>query len=446
VTNCTPQIDLFSIGRRKVTITGTGKFITSNAGVLLAAKVERRLGLCSRLAVVLRDRRDPAYVKHSHEDQMRQRVLQIACGYEDCNDANELREEPAFLTAMGRVAGGEDKLASQPTLSRFEQRSAGELLRMSEILVDVWIDQLLARGRKAWRRIVLDFDSTDDPTHGAQQLSMFHGYYDQHMDHPLVVFDGEGFPVAMVLRPGKAGASSGTVSILLRIFARIVDRLPRSAQITFRADAGFAVPEIYQMCQILGIRYITGQNSFSFFKERVEDLVVEARRQYEQTGEKVRLFTEFEYQAKTWNQPQRVIGKVEVSREGENIRFITTNREEQDPEANYEFYAGRGQSENFIKELKNAVFADRLSCSSFLANQFRLLLHTLAYIVLYELRRQAGLDELARVQMDTLRLKLLKVGACIVVTARRIWVHLSEHDPSRPRFQLVAATLAAADT
>jgi hypothetical protein len=275
---------------------------------------------------------------------------------------------------------------------------------------------------------------------------MFHGYYDQHMYHPLVVFDGEGFPVAMVLRPGKAGASIGTVSILLRIFAHIVDRLPRSAQITFRADAGFAVPEIYQMCQILGIRYITGQNSFSFFKERVEDLVVEARRQYDETGEKVRLFTEFEYQAKTWNQPQRVIGKVEVSREGENIRFITTNREEQDPKANYEFYAGRGQSENFIKELKNSVFADRLSCSSFLANQFRLLLHTLAYVVLYELRRQAGLDELARVQMDTLRLKLLKVGACIVVTARRIWVHLSEHDPSRPRFQLVAATLAAADT
>ena len=446
MTNCTSQIDLFSIGRRKVTFTGQGRFITSNAGVLLAAKIEKRLGICSRLAGVLRDDRNPLYVTHTHEDQMRQRILQIVCGYEDCNDATELRNEPAFLTAMGRLAGSQDTLASQPTLSRFEQRSAGELLRMSEILVDVWIERLIARGPKAWRRIVLDFDSTDDPTHGGQQLSMFHGYYDQHMYHPLVVFDGEGWPVAMALRPGNAGAASGAISILQRIFRRIVDGLPGSAQITFRADAGFAVPAIYEMCETLGIHYITGQNTHQVFKGRVETLLAEAREQYAQTQQKVRLFTEFEHQAGTWKKPQRIIGKVEVSSEGENIRFITTNRDDPGAESNYDFYIGRGQSENFIKDLKNAVLADRLSCSSFLSNQFRLLLHTVAYIVLYELRCAAQATHLARAQMDTLRLKLLKIGACIVVTARRIWVHLSEHDPSRSVFESIATNIAAAET
>ena len=170
MTECTGQIDLFSIGRRKVTIESNGTFITSNAGVLLASRIERRLGLAKRLSDVLRDERVPAFVTHTYESQMRQRLLQIACGYEDCNDATELRHEPAFLTAMGRVAGRDSSaLASQPTLSRFEQRDGGELLRMSEVLVDLWIDQLLARGPKAWKKIVLEFDSTNDPTHGGQQ-------------------------------------------------------------------------------------------------------------------------------------------------------------------------------------------------------------------------------------------------------------------------------------
>jgi hypothetical protein len=441
VTECNPQTDLFSIGRRKVTMIGNGQFLTSNAGVLLAARTEQKLGISERLARHLRDHRNPLYVRHTFEDQIRQRVLQIACGYEDGNDAKELREEPAFLTAMGRVAGSEDRLASQPTLSRFEQRESVEVMRLSLELVDVWIDRLLARGPKAWRNIILDFDGTDDPTHGAQQLSMFHGYYDQHMYHPLVVFDREGWPVAVVLRPGNAGAATGAASVLVRIFRRIVERLPRGAKITFRADAGFALPEIYDLCRVMGIRYITGQNSFPVFKERVAGLIEAARAEFAKTGERVRWFTEFHHQAGTWSVAQRIIAKVEISTEGENVRFITTDRDEQDPEQNYDFYADRGQSENWIKDLKNAMFADRLSCSSFHANQFRLLLHTAAYMVLYELREIAAGTDLARVQMDTLRLKLLKLGACIVVTARRIWVRLSQHDPRRAVFEIIARRL-----
>lgn len=298
MTKCTEQIDLFSIGRRKVTIESNGTFITSNAGVLLASRIEQRLGLSERLSGVLRDERAPELVKHPYEGQMRQRLLQIACGYEDCNDATELRREPAFLTAMGRVAGQEGSaLASQPTLSRFEQRDAGELLRMSEVLVDLWIDQLLTRGPKAWKNIVLEFDSTDDPTHGAQQLSMFHGYYDQYMYHPLLVFDAEGWPVAVVLRPGRASGSQGAASVLVRIFKKIVERLPRQAQITLRADAGFAIPELYELCETMGIRYVIGQITHAAYKARATDALADAVRQFEETGTKARVFTAFDYQA-----------------------------------------------------------------------------------------------------------------------------------------------------
>jgi hypothetical protein len=309
-------------------------------------------------------------------------------------------------------------------------------------MVDLWIERLLARGPKAWNNIILDFDGTDDPTHGAQQFSMFHGYYDQHMYHPLVVFDGEGWPVAMVLRPGNAGASAGAASVLLRIVERIYDRLPRGVRIAFRADAGFAVPHLYDICEDLGIRFITGQNTLPAFREKVADLLETAREQYAATGRKARLFREFEYQAQTWRQPRRVVGKVEVSAEGENVRFIATNREERDAEKNYDFYAQRGQSENCIKDLKNAVYADRLSCSSFAANQFRLLLHTAAYMLLHELRAAAAATDLARAQMDTLRLKLLKIGASIVISARRVWVHLSQHDPRGQVFETIATALA----
>jgi hypothetical protein len=447
VTKCTGQIDLFSIGRRKVTIESDGTFITSNAGVLLAAQIEKRLRMSKRLAGMLRDERDPARVTHSYESQMRQRLLQIVCGYEDCNDASELRLEPAFQTAMGRVAGREESaLASQPTLSRFEQRESVELMRMSEVLLDLWIDQLLARGRKALKNIVLEFDSTDDPTHGAQQLTMFHGYYDQYMYHPLVVFDGEGWPVAMMLRPGRASSSQGAASVLLRIFKKIAERLPSTAQITFRADAGFATPELYELCEAMGIRYVIGQITHASYKEKAAGALAEAVQHFEETGAKVRVFTEFQYQARTWAHPRRVIGKAERMAEGENVRFVITNIDDLDPEATYDYYTERGQSENFIKDLKNAMFGDRLSCSAFKANQFRLLLHTAAYIVMLELRRELAGTALAKAQMDTLRLKLIKIGACIVVTARRVWVQLSHHDPARPLFEHACRRLTTAPT
>ena len=447
VTECTGQIALFSIGRRKVTVESNGTFITSNAGVLLASRIERRLGLAKRLGELLKDDREPNYVVHSYESQIRQRLLQIVCGYEDCNDATTLRYEPAFQTAMGRVAGTEEAvLASQPTLSRFEQRSRADVLRASEELLDVWTEGQVRNQRRTGNEIVLDFDGTDAETHGAQQLSMFHGYYDQYMYHPLLVFDGEGWPVAMVLRPGRAHASAGATSVLLRIYDRIAHRLSSKTSVSLRADAGFAVPEMYALCETLDIRYTVGQNSHATYKQHADELLGEARRQYQETGHKVRLFTEFRYRAETWNRDRRVICKVEVMPEGENVRFVLTNIEDLTPEQVYDFYTGRGQSENHIKDLKNAMFGDRMSCSSFYANQFRLLLHAAAYMIAFELRRELADTALASAQLDTLRLKLLKIGACIVVTARRVWVRLSQFDPSTALFEQVSRRLSAAPT
>lgn len=447
MTECNGQIALFSIGRRKVTVESNGTFITSNAGVLLASRIEHRLGLARRLSGVLTDDRDPSYVVHSYESQVRQRLLQIVCGYEDCNDATTLRHEPAFQTAMGRVAGTEGAaLASQPTLSRFEQRSRADVLRASEELLDVWTERCIRNQRRTGNGIVLDFDGTDAQTHGAQQLSMFHGYYDHYMYHPLLVFDGQGWPVAMVLRPGRAHASTAATSVLLRIYDRIAHRLSNKTSVSLRADAGFAVPEMYDLCETLDIRYTIGQNSHATYKQQAEELLSEARRLYQETGQKVRLFTEFRYQAQTWSRERRVICKVEIMPEGENVRFVLTNIEDLTPEEVYDFYTGRGQSENHIKDLKNAMFGDRMSCSSFYANQFRLLLHAAAYMIAFELRGELADTALAAAQMDTLRLKLLKIGACIIVTARRIWVRLSEFDPSTALFERVSRRLIAAPT
>jgi Transposase DDE domain group 1 len=444
MTECTPQIELFSIGKRRVTVASDGRMTSSDAGVLAMGRIEKRLGLASRLSEVLVDPRDPSRVIHSYEDQLRQRILQIVCGYEDADDADTLRHDAAFQTAMGRVPGTVSAaLASQPTLSRFEKRSAEEVEAISSALIDLWIERLERKGPKAWRNIVLDFDSTDDPTHGAQQLSMFHGYYDQYMYHPLLVFDGEGWPVAVVLRPGRAHASDQAVEVLLRIMEQIAERLPRSARVTFRADAGFAIPELYTMCETLGIDYVIGQITHQIYKTRAEKLMARARKQFDRTGEKARLFGQFHHRAGTWDRSRRIIAKAEALKEGDNPRFIITNRAGT-PEENYTYYTQRGQSENHIKDLKNAMFADRLSCTKFDSNFFRLLLHTAAYIVMFELREQLAGTELARAQMDTLRLRLIKIGVTITVTARRIWIHLSRFHPSMPLLMDLVAQLARA--
>jgi hypothetical protein len=438
MTQCTAQYELWKIGRRRVTVGLAGGSITSNAGVLLVSRIERQMRLCERFADALEDRRARERVQHTFADQMRQRVLQIACGYEDGNDATLLRHEAAFQTAMNRVAGAEGSaLASQPTLSRLERRAPEEIARLNETMLAIWIERV-----RQERQIVLEIDSTDDETHGAQQLSFFQGHYGHTMYHPLLVFDGRGWPVAVMLRPGNAHGSAGAVDLL----RQIVTRLPRRTRVLLRADAGFAIPSMYETCEELGVEYVIAQTVHEKYKAITVGMVERVAAQSGSTGQPARECMEFRYKARTWNRERRIVAKAEANAQNTCVRYVATNIERGTPEQIYDIYTGRGQSENYIKDLKNAVFGDRLSCSSFTSNCFRLILHTMTYMVLHELRTRLRDTELARAQMDTLRLRLLKIGASIMVTARRIWVRLSTNDPARPLFEQAIARVLAAPT
>lgn len=441
MTECNSQIDLFSIGRRTVIASFDELRLTSDSGVTFLHQIDRRLRLTKRLADVMVDRRDPARVRHSLRDLLMQRIALICAGYEDANDATTLRHDPAFQLALGRVPG-EAALASQPTLSRFEQRSRRDLLSLSNVLLDLWVERLKRKAKKTKKRlrIILDFDSTDFITHGDQQLNFFHGHYGNYIYYPVLVFDQEGFPVATVLRSGNT-RTGGVCAVLLRIMERLSFALGKF-DLLVRADAGFSTPELYQLCETMGIRYVVALITHKSLTERAEPWMADARKLSEKTGEPVRLIREFQH---PWGRKDggthRIIAKAEVTPVGDNPRFLVTNMTDP-PERVYDTYTGRGQSENHIKELKCAMLGDRMSGHAFAANQFRLLLHTAAYVLMFVLREELETLSPIRMQMDTLRLRLFKVAAVVKVSARRIWLHLSAHHPSAALFRYLGAALA----
>jgi Transposase DDE domain group 1 len=442
VTECTGQQVLFSIGKKRVTSVFDGGNLTSDSGVLFLSRIDERLGLSQRMAEALSDRRQVGKVQHGLRDLLRQRLFQIGLGYEDANDANTLRFDPAFQAALDRVPGPGEVLASQPTISRLEENvRRRDLMVLGDLLLELFLERLKKRGRAARRRLILEFDSTDDPTHGAQQLTMFHGYYDQWQYLPLLVFC-EGWPIAAVLRPGNAHDSWGAVAILRRIVERIWDRFPK-AEIRLRADAGFAAPAFYEFCEDAGISYVIGQITNSRLVRKGRRWMDKAKRIFQRTGEKTKVFGSFRHRAKSWKKSRRIIAKAEVLPLGENPRFVVTNMPG-DPASLYGFYTDRGEMENHIKDLKNALCADRLSCHRFLSNQFRLLLHVAAYILMFSLREELQKTALASAQMDTLRLKLLKIAAKVVVSARRVWFHLASSHPAQPIWNFLADRLAPA--
>ncbi len=443
MTECTPQIELFPIGKRRVTAVFDGGRVTSDAGVLFLNRIDERLGLTRGMAEVLEDRRQSGKVEHSLRDLFRQRIFQICCGWEDANDAETLRFDPGFQAALNKLPGFRSAvLASQPTLSRLEENvRRRDLVVLSRFLVELFIERLRQGGRKAWKKIILDFDSTDDPTHGAQQLTMFHGYYDQWQYLPLLVFH-KGWPVAVLLRPGNAHDSWGALAILHRLAQRLWEIFPK-AEILLRADAGLAVPEIYEFCEEAQIPYVIGLGKNPRLIRRAQPFMKKAQRRFEKTAEKAKVFGAFRHRANSWEKARRVVVKAEVLPKGENPRFLITNMGD-DPASLYQFYVERGAMENHIKDLKNALFADRLSCHKFLSNQLRLLLHAAAYILMFSLREELAKTSLASAQMDTLRLKLLKIAAKVITTARRIWFHLASSHPSAPIWNLLAARLARA--
>jgi hypothetical protein len=427
-TVCHNQLHFGSLFSKEIVADFTGGRITSDGGGLLLREVDQRYTVSERLAACLHDSRDPERVTHDLSTLLRQRLFAIALGYEDANDAAFLARDPALKTMAGRLPDSDGDLASQPTLSRFENGvGAPELYRFSQALWDLY----LATHPNPRKVVVVDLDGTDDPTHGRQQLSFFHGYYGEHMYHPLFVFDGQdGFPLAAVLRPGNTHDSYGAVMVLKRLLPRLKAAYPE-ALILVRADAGFAVPALYDYLEEQEVRYVIGFITNTRLLAKTALLAQKAEDNFETTGAKQRLFTAFAYQADSWDHPRRIIAKVEYTAKGLNQRFVVTNLS-RNPQFVYdEIYVLRGDVENRIKELKLDIKADRLSCSRFLANQFRLLLHTAAYVLFWLLRRHLHGTELETAQVNTLRIKLLKIGARLRETCRRIWVHLASGYPYR---------------
>jgi hypothetical protein len=432
------------LGRRQVVSRFDGGRLSSDGGLVLLAEVDRRSGLTKRLAECLRDRRQAAKVRQPLLDVFRQRVYQIACGYEDCNDADALAADPMLKVACGRSPEDGRDLASQPTLSRFENSvSPSELYRMSEALIDVFIEG----HRQPPREIVLDLDATDDETHGQQELAFFHGYYDEYCYLPLLVFaQADGGPhalLAAVLRPGNVHAGHGSVTLLKRIVARLREAWPEVG-IVVRGDSGEALPEVYDWCEgEAKVDYVIGLARNSRLLNLAEFFIEDAREEYRRTEAKVRHCHDLSYAAESWPHERRVVVKAEVSAKGDNPRFVVTSRDDLTAEDLYDFYADRGEVENRIKELKNDLHADRTSCHRFLANQFRLLLHAAAYLLLTLLRRVLAGTELASAQACTLQLRLVKVGVRVEQTARRVWLHLASGYPWASVWSLLGTRVRA---
>ena len=416
---------------------------------------ERRLGLIFALADCVQDKRQAAKVDHEFHELLTQRVMAIACGYEDANDAARLASDPIHKLLVGRDPQHGEDLGSQPTLSRFENSvSRKELFRMMEALADVVIERHRTRLHGRARRITIDLDPTDDPTHGAQQLTFFNGHYDSYCYLPVLGFltfndEPEQYLVTAVLRPGNAKGSLGAVGILSRLIPRLHEAFPK-AIIRVRLDGGFAAPEVLDF---LGrhprLEYVVNMASNKVLDRMVEPAMIKARRLSKESGKTEHVYGEFRYKtAKTWEYERRIIYKAEVVRypgrdPKDNPRFVITNMK-QTPQWIYEeIYCKRGDIENRIKELHHGMQIDRTSCSSFWANQFRVLMTAAAYVLMQELRLRLARTRYARATVSTLRQRLLKIGVRVVVSVRRIVLHFPKAFPDQMRLQHLALNLGA---
>ena len=363
MTQCVEQLGLSFHPNRRVDVSFDAPRSSSDGGVLLLRLLDDELGLSELFAEALPDERRADRVRHDRREQVRQRLYQLALGYEDCNDADWLRHDPALLTACDRLAEDAEGLSSQPTLSRFENAVTARqlkqlLLRFEQAYVDG-----LSRRRKL---VLLDIDGTDDPTHGHQQLTFFHGYYDHYMYHPLLVFDDEGALVTALLRPGNTHSSRGAGGLLERLIRAIRQRC-RHAHIIVRADSGFAMPRLFERLERLnrelgGLDFIIGSARNRVLERTAKPWLRQAKQQCKVTGRAAPLYRHFYYAAKTWPRRRRVIAKAEHLPKGSNPRFVVTSLRTMSAEEIYETYCARGQCENYIKDLKNALHGDRLSC------------------------------------------------------------------------------------
>jgi hypothetical protein len=426
---------------------------SSDGGAVLLKAADKRLGLTSSMASCLKDERESGKVRHEIGELLSQRVFAIACGYPDGNDADRLSDDPIQKLLVGRDPIDGDALASQPTLSRFENRvSPRELYRMGEAMADTVIERHRRRLRGRARLVTIDMDPTDDPTHGQQQLSFFNGHYDCWCYLPMLAFatfDGEGeqYLLAAVLRPGNAPAKLGAIGLLRRIIDRVREAFPK-ARIRIRLDGGFACPEMFEFLDEANVEYLVAMAKNLTLEWKADRFMRSARKLSRESGETAHVYGESRYSAKKWPRERRVIIKAEVVRlpgrePKDNPRFVITNLS-QTPQWIYEnIYCLRGDVENRIKELHHGLEIDRTSCSRFWANQFRVLLTAASYALMQEIRLRAVKTAFARAQVSTLRERLLKIGVQVVVSVRRIVLHLPSSFPDRVEWLRIAYGLGA---
>jgi len=426
---------------------------SSDGGAVLLKACDERLRLSERIAVCFDDRRQPGKVVHTLHDLVRQRIFAIACGYADCNDAARLADDPIHKVLVDRDPLEGAALASQPTLSRFENAAGPKVLYgMGETLADAVIKRQRRAHRKS-KRITVELDPTDDPTHGAQQLALFNGHYDTWCYLPVAGFirfdeEPEQYLFTYVLRGGRAPAKLGAIGILRRVFARLRVAFPK-AKLRVRLDGGFAGPEMFDFLEGERVEYVIAMAGNSVLNALAEPRMQRARALSAQTGQTAHLYGECRYAAKSWSVKRRVIIKAEVVRaEGraprDNPRYVVTNLSA-GPQHLYEnVYCQRGEIENRIKELHHGLEIDRTSWTDFWANQLRVLLTAAAYVLMQELRAAAAGTACARAQVSTLRERLLKLGAWVERSVRRIVLHLPQQAPWQSEWCRVARNLGAA--
>lgn len=464
-TQCIPeQLEFQGLGRRKVVADFSGGRITSDAGCLLLQEVERGTAILRRFAECFTDFRHPLLIEHTVPELVAQRVYAIALGYEDINDHDELRRDALLATLVGKAdPTGADRvrerdrgfpLAGKSTLNRLELAPAEtesshryhKIMCRPEAVDRFFVDTFLNAYSKPQERVILDFDATDDPLHGEQDGRFFHGYYGCYCYLPLYVFCDDHLLCAR-LRPSNLDASKGSLEELKRIVRQIRDRWP-DVQIIVRGDSGFARDDLMTWCEDNGVDYVFGLAKNNRLVKKILKQLKKAKKRFWKTGRAARYYRGFRYRTlKSWSRSRRVVGKAEQLSKGENPRFVVTslaNEEFSAKELYEDLYCARGDMENRIKEQQLGLFADRTSSTTFSANQLRLWFSSVAYLLLSELRR-VGLKgtELARAQCGTIRTKLLKIGALVSLSVRRIWVRCAGGYPYQTIFAKILANLRA---
>jgi len=440
--NNPPPFFFPAVSRKQVTAAFDGGRLTSDGGVMLLAMAERRLGIAERLARCFPDRRDPTRITHTRADMIRARVFAISCGYEDADDLDFLRTDPAFKLACGRLPDSGADLCSQPTLSRLENApSLKDAIRLTYALVDQW----MASYPREPASVILDIDDTCDVVHGQQQLSLFNAYYDERCFLPIHVYDTErSRPVAVVLRPGKTPSGVEVRAHLRRLVRRIRTSWPKT-RITFRGDGHYARPEAMAWCENNGVDYIFGLPGSKPLSKKVDEAADSVRTERALFNKDVvRGYAETRHKAKSWDRERRAVARIEATTLGLDIRFVVTNFEHGSAEWIYDsLYCARGQAENLIKLHKSQLASDRTSCRCAIANQVRLVLHTAAYWLMLTVRDAIPrMRDLANAEFATLRLRLIKIAARVIETASRVRLAFAANCPEADLFRGLPGALA----